>query len=245
MEDTPEDIAAAEAQGWQSDFEGDNKKSAKEFVHDGRFFKKIDELKAENVELKSSVQELKGHYERVTAHELKKAEADYKKTIEPLKADKVTALDEGDNHRVVEIDDQIRNTEKPSEPIAAPVNPGFDGWAKENEWYGKDTFLRIEADKIGEAYFASGLRDRALYDAVGEHVKEVFPDKFANSKRAKAPTVEGGTNNGDAKPSGSKVGEKDLTADERTVFNNFKKIGAFPKKEDEQQYFRDVLEIRG
>ena len=52
FEDTAEEIAQAEAEGWQADFDGDNKKSAKEFLHDGSFFKKIDEQKEEIKQLK-------------------------------------------------------------------------------------------------------------------------------------------------------------------------------------------------
>jgi len=241
MTDTAEEIAQAEAEGWQADFEGENKKSAKEFLHDGSFFKKIDELKVENKQLKDSMGQLTGHYEKVMATELKKSEAEYSRRIDELKAAKIEALDEGDNKRVVDIDEEIRTTEKPT---AEPMNnEAFDQWVNDNPWYGKDMTLQVEADRYGELYYGKGLRGRELYDAVGSHVQEIYPDKFTNSKRSKAPAVEGGSNSPTDKPKG-KVAEKDLTSDERQVFNNFKHMKIFKNKDDEQKYMREVIEVR-
>ena len=241
MSDTEEDIAAAEAEGWQADFDGENKKSAKEFLHDGSFFKKIDELKQENKQVKDTMAQMSGHYEKVMASERKKSEAEYERRIEDLKAEKIEALDEGDNKRVVDIDEQIRTTEKPVEQPAQNVE--FDSWSKDNDWYNTNTFLRVEADKIGEAYYQSGLRGRQLYDSIGEHVKELHPDKFTNSKRAKAPKVEGGDHT-PTEPTKGKIAEKDLTANEREVYRNFKHLNIFKDKNDEQKYLRQVVEVR-
>jgi len=242
MSDTEAEITEAEAQGWQSDFEGDNKKSAKEFLHDGRFFKKINDQSKTIDELKTSMSQLRSHNDKVVANELRKAEVDYSNRIEQLKAEKIEALDEGDNKRVVEIDDQILKTEKPK-PVVPQTNPEFDSWVKDNDWYDKTPFLRVEADKIGDLYYNSGLRGTELYNAIGSHVQELYPDKFVNEKRKKAPTVEEGSNNGPA-PSGSKLSIKDLTQDERDVFNNFKRMDIFKNKDDEQKYLREVIEVR-
>jgi len=213
-----------------------------EFIHDGRFFKQIDELKQSNKKLKSSFEQLTSHYEKVRASDLKKSEAEYQQRIEQLKADKVTALDEGDNSRVVEIDEQIRTTVKPTEE-AVPSNPEFDSWLSDNDWYNNSTFLQIEADKVGEFYYGKGLRGKKLFDAIGEHVQELHPDKFENKNRSKPASVEGGSN-GSSKPSNGKVTEKDLTQNEREVYRNFKANGVFKNDDDVQTYFRQVMEIR-
>jgi len=241
MTDTPEDIAAAEAEGWQADYDGENPKTAKEFLHDGSFFKKIDELKVENKQLKDSMNQLSGHYEKVVASERKKAEVEYERRINELKAAKVEALDEGDNKRVVDIDEEIRTTAKPQdEPIA---NESFETWVKDNSWYNDDPFLQIEADKYGDLYYSKGFRGRELYDAVGNHVKEAHQDKFTNAKRNKAPSVEGGSNLPTGTPKG-KITEKDLEPNEREVFRNFKHMNIFKNKDDEQKYLRQVIEVR-
>ncbi len=247
MADTAEQIKEAEAQGWQSDFDGDNKKTAAEFIHDGRFFKQIDDLKQKNNKLQTSFETLTSHYEKVRVSDQKKAEADYHEKIQQLKQEKVTALDEGDNVRVVEIDEQIRTTQQPVEqPVeATPNNPDFDKWAKDNEWYGNSTFLQIEADKVGEFYYGKGLRGTELYNAIGEHVQELHPDKFENQNRTRAASVEGGSS-GSSKPNKSKgkMSEKDLTQNEREVFKSFKAQNIFKTDEDVQTYLRQVMEIR-
>jgi len=242
MDDTPEQIKEAEADGWQADYDGDNKKTAAEFIHDGRFFKQIDELKKNNKKLQSSFDQLTTHYEKVRVSDAKKAEVDYQQRIDQLKAEKVTALDEGDNSRVVEIDEQIRTTEKP-EVEAKPANPEFDAWIQDNAWYEDSPFLQIEADKVGEQYFSRGLRGKKLFDAIGSHVEQLHPDKFENKKRSKPASVEGG-GSGAVKPPNGKISEKDLTRDEREVFKNFKANGIFKTDEDVQTYFKQVMEIR-
>lgn len=242
--DSAEDIAQAQANGWQEDFKGENKKSAKEFLHDGKFFKKIDEKNSRIEQLEGAISKLSGHYEKVVATERKKAQVEYQKVIDGLKSEKVAALDEGDNHRVVEIDEQIRTTEKPT--VETPDYSEFDGWAADNEWYNKDTFLRVEADKVGEFYHQSGLRGRALFDAIGAHVQQLHPAKFENQKRTKASSVEGGSG-GQPPPSPGKAGkvkEAQLTHDEREVYNSFKAMNIFKDDAAEQKYLREVMEIR-
>jgi len=244
MDDTPEQIKEAESQGWQSDFDGPNKKSASEFVHDGRFFKQIDELKQKNNKLQSSFEQLTDHYEKVRSSDLKKAEANYQERIGQLKAEKVTALDEGDNHRVVEIDEEIRTAVKPSEEIPVKAeNPEFDAWLSDNDWYTSSNFLQVEADKVGEFYYGKGLRGKKLFDAIGEHVQELHPGKFENQNRSRPASVEGSTP-GSSKPINGKISEKELTQNEREVFKNFKANGVFKNDEDVQTYFRQVVEIR-
>lgn len=242
MSDTEEQISEASAKGWQADFEGDNKKSAKEFLHDGQFFKKIDDQNRTITKLKESMSQLSGHYDKVMANELRKAEVDYSNRIEQLKTEKVEALDEGDNRRVVEIDDQILKTEKPR-PQESQTNPEFDSWVKGNDWYNKNAFLKVEADKLGDLYYGSGLRGEELYNAIGDHVQTLFPDKFDNTKRNKPPSVEGGSSN-NPNPSSESVSSKELTQDERAVFNNFKRMDIFKNKGDEQKYLREVIEVR-
>jgi len=241
-EDTAEDIKTAESQGWHSDYEGDNKKSAAEFLHDGNFYKEIKDLKTKNTELRSSFNKLTDHYEKVRASDQQKAEAEYQNKIDFLKREKVTALDEGDNVRVVEIDEQIRTAPKPAKERVSG-NPAFESWNKDNPWYGSSTFLRVEADKLGEHYYSQGLRGRELFDAIGDHVQQLHPEKFTNQKRAKASTVESATPGG-TRTTGKKVSEKELTKDEREVFKTFKATGIFKTDEDIQTYLKQVMEVR-
>jgi len=243
LTDTPEQIKEAEGQGWQADFEGDNKKSAAEFLHDGKFFTEIKELKSRNKKLEKSFDQLTDHYEKVRASDQQKSEQDYLDKIEKLNSEKVLALDEGDNQRVVAIDEQIRTTEKPTQQPATVVNGEFDDWLKDNNWYDDSEFLRVEADSIGQQYYDQGKRGKQLFSAIENHIKRKYPADFENEKRSQAPTVEGGTQNS-PRPKSGKVSTKDLTRDERQIFENFKANGIFKDEGSVQKYLREVVEIR-
>jgi len=243
MVDTPEQITEAESQGWQADFEGENKKSAAEFIHDGKFFKEIGELKSKNKQLSQSFNQLTAHYDKVRTNDLKKAEADYKEKIDQLKLEKVQALDEGDNHRVVEIDEQLRTTEKPIPENLLSINNDFDDWVKTNEWYDESEFLRVEADSIGQQYYDNGKRGTQLFNAIEKHIKRKYPNEFENENRSRPASVEGGSN-GNTKPASGKVSIKDLTGEERKVFERFKSIGIFKTDESVQSYLNQVMEVR-
>lgn len=236
--DTEEDIKEASSQGWQEDYEGDNKKSAKEFLEHGSFFRKIDSQKQEIETLKDQVSGLTSHYEKVVANESKKLHKEYQQTIESLEADKLKAMEEDDHASVVAIEKEIRTTEKPNtEPLPTP---DFDAWKKENDWYDKDIFLSAEADKLGPIYAGKGLAGRQLYDAITAHVKEQYPKKFTNENRNKPASVESGGSG--SKSKSKNLSEKDLTEDERTIYEGFKSHFNTPEKR--QQYFKQVLELR-
>jgi len=245
MDDTAEQIEEAKNQGWKEDFEGDNKKSAAEFIHDGRFFKQIDELKTKNKKLSQSFDRLTSHYEKVRHSDQRKAQADYESKIEQLKSEKVVALDEGDNRRVVEIDDAIRTAEKPivEEPTQ---NKDFENWVKDNDWYDNSEFLRVEADSIGEQYFNQGLRGAALFTTIEKHIKRKYPNDFENENRSRPAAVEGGShinNQPNDKPNGNAT-FKDLTREEQKIFNEFKADGIFKSDDMIQKYYNDVIEVR-
>jgi len=243
MDDTDEQIKEAEAQGWSSEYEGDNKKTASEFIHDGKFFKEIGELKSKNKKLSQSFDQLTTHYEKVRANDLRKAETDYQEKIEQLKSEKVQALDEGDNRRVVEIDEQLRTTEKPVVDNINPVNADFDNWVKTNGWYDDSEFLRVEADSIGQQYYDQGKRGTQLFTAIEKHIKRKYPNDFENENRSRPASVEGGTN-GNPKSTSGKAAIKDLTRQEREVFERFKSNGIFKTDESIQTYLNQVMEVR-
>lgn len=215
--------------------------SAEKFVENGSFFKKISAQKKEIDDLKVSFGQLKTHHDRVAENEHKKAEKEYEGIIEQLKNDKVTALDEGDNRRVVEIDDQIRTTEKPVKEEQA--DPVFDGWLENNSWYSDNKFLSVEADMVAEKYLGKGLRGIELLDAMTDHMKIAHKDKFEPESRARPAAVEGDTRGGQRKTSKS-FSEKDLSSDEREVFNNFNRMGLFKDKGSKEKYLKEVNELR-
>jgi len=231
------EAAEAEAMGWIPPDRAKKLPEGKKFVGPKEYMER-NPLYSKMKSLETSFEQLNNHYHKVSETERKKAEKEYIKEIETLKAEKIKALDEADHQRVVDIDEKIRTTEKPvNEP-----DPVFEKWVGKNEWYQNDPFLRVEADRIGERYLASGMKGQALLDATHEHLKQAYPDKFANKERARPPQVEGSTP--PVKPGSKKLSVSDLTADEKTVYKNFESMNVFKTDDEKQKYLREVVELR-
>jgi len=234
-----EEAAEAEAMGWIPPEragklpEGKKFKGPQEYMQANPLYRKMKEME-------NSFNQLNSHYQKVSETEHKKAAQQYEATIAQLKAEKVQALDEADHTKVVEIDEQIRTTEKPVEE--KPVDNTFQEWVSENDWYEKDDFLRIEAEKTGQAMYSDKLYGKPLLEAVKAHLKEAYPQKFGNPKRQKPAAVDSG--NAAPKSSGSKVSVKDLTQDERTVYENFKRMNVFKTDAEAKKYLAEVVELR-
>lgn len=188
--------------------------------------------------LESSFGQLTEHYQKASERDRETAKKEYEAKIESLNAKKVEALDAGEHKTVVDIDEAIRTTEKPVEPVHDPV---FDLWAKDNDWYIKDKFLAVQADNIAQKYLNEGVLGKAMLDETTKDIKKGYPDRFKTA-RSRPASVEGDT----GKPAGKtkELSEKDLTAEERTIYRNFEKIGSFPKDEHKQQYFKDAVAAR-
>lgn len=230
----------AEAMGWIPPDRSKKLPEGKKFVGPKEFMER-NPLYKKMKSLESTVGQLNSHHHRVLENEQKKAEKTYHAEIERLKAEKVTALDEGDNKRVVEIDEEIRTTDKPE--VKPEADPVFDAWTNENSWYTEDKFLSVEADNIAEKYLAKGLRGRELLDATAEHIKTAYKDRFKPEKRDRPAAVEADTRGGQRSSSKSSS-EKDLTLDEREVFKNFERMGVFKDDKEVSKYIKEVIDLR-
>jgi len=227
---------------------GKDFKTAEQYMENSSFFKKIDSQKKEIQDLRSTVEGITAHNDKVLKQQLDAQREGFEQRIDTLEEQKIQALDEGDHREVSKIDKEIRKTEKQSADVveAAPDNSVFTNWVSENEWYTKDNLLMLEADDIGEKLAkAKGLTGKALFDEVGKVVKEKYPHKFENQKRQNPASVEGG---GNSPPSSSKIAsDKDLTADERQIYNKFDRGGMFKNDKDGSQrkaYIKDVISLR-
>lgn len=205
----------------------------KEFMERNPLYKKMKNLE-------NTVGQLNSHHQRVLENEKKKAEQHYKADIERLKAEKITALDEGDNKRVVEIDEEIRTTEKPeATPESDPI---FDNWTKNNSWYAKDKFLAVQADQIAQKYISEGIYGQEMLEKMAGDIKEGFPDRF-ETKKPRPAAVESDTR-GVNRSSSKNLSEKDLTLDEREVFKNFDRMGVFADDKAKAKYLKEVVDLR-
>lgn len=212
--------------------------SAEKFLENGSFFKKIKSLKTEVDGLKTTISKINDHNRKVAEREQQKLAQEYEAQIARLKAEKVQALEEGDHRRVVEIDDQMRQTPEPKTP-EPEVSPVYENWIKENDWYNKDDFLSDEADVLASEYKRRNLPPEVALPRITEHLMAKYPEKF--KKTPAHPSVEGGGH----KPRSTKgISEKDLTSDEMQVFRNLNVSNYFKSDADKKQYIKDVIALR-
>lgn len=236
---SPEEAEEAEAMGWIPPDRSKKLPEGKKFVGPKEFMER-NPLYGKLKQLETSMGQLTEHYQKVSEMERSKAEKEFKAEIARLKAEKVEALDNADHARVVEIDEEIQNVKKP-EDEAPKSDPVFDNWVKENKWYEEDKFLQIEATKVGELLYSDKLYGKPLLEAVKNHLKEAYPDKFKNTNREKPSAVEGGTN----KPSKAKTPSiNDLTADERKIFDNFQMSGILKTDAEIEKYVKEAIALR-
>lgn len=200
---TPIEVKASE-QGWvpQDQWEGDADawRPAKEFLDRGELFKKIDDQRRDNKELRKVVEDLKQHNARI-------ADIEYKRALATLKSKKRDALVEGDADAVIEIDEQIdavkeaqrEVVERPQPSVAQEVNPIFAAWVERNSWFNSNKAMRAFANDLGRDAAAQGMSPNEVLKFVETEVKKEFADKFRNPRRDAPGAVEGSTNKGSSK----------------------------------------------
>ncbi len=231
----------ASEQGWVPKDQWDESKgrwrSAEDFLDRGELFKKIDE---QNKEIKRVKQTLIDQHK----HQSKIAEAEYKRALETLKAQKKEALLEGDADAVIDIDDRIdevkeaqRVASQPQPEVQPVSNPVFESWVERNGWYNQNRAMRAYADAIGVEAASRGMSVTDALAFVDREVRKEFPDKFTNPNRAKAAAVEGSNAKNTAKET-----KLELSDDERRVMNRF--ISTIPGYTKEM-YMAELKKIKG
>jgi hypothetical protein len=221
----------ASEQGWvpQDQWEGDPEqwRPAKEFLDRGELFKKIEDQNRTIKEFKRALDDLKGHH-------AKTRETEYARALLSLKAQKKTALEEGDADSVIRLDDQIDLVKTEQGRLQAQaavqeptqVDPEFSNWVEKNSWYESSQPMRAYADALGRDLAFKGLTPSAVLKEVERQVKQEFPNKFTNPNRNKPGSVEGSTNKG-----GKSGDSYTLSDDERRVMQRFVRTGVMTEKE--------------
>lgn len=240
---TPAEEKAMEA-GWvpQDQWEGDPDawRPAKEFLDRGELFKKIEDQSRSVKELKKALAELQSHHSKVR-------ETEYNRALAALKAQKKTALEEGDADAVIKLDDQIdlvrdeqtklRNTPKPVDAEVTP-NPEFTAWVDRNKWYETSRPMKAFADDLGRELALRGNSPNEVLKEVERQIKIEFPDKFRNPNRDKPNAVEGSSGKGGK----SSTDKYDLSDDENRVMQRFiRTIPGFSK----EQYIAELKRVKG
>lgn len=227
-ENTQEPLSEVETQaielGWQpkEQFEADPKnegkrwRSADDFMDRKPLFDKIDQQGKELKDVKRALQSLAQQNKQVE-------QLAYKRAIEELKAQKVTALEEGNHAAVVEIDDKIAEIKaRPATPDPASAQPeAFVKWVEENKWYANDKEMRSVADGIGLSLAREGMSPDDIMNQVSDRIKKIYPEKFGMRSRV-PPSPD---SSGPRKSNGSVNVEAMLTPTEARIMNTIISTG--------------------
>lgn len=232
----------AMAQGWvpKDSFTGEEHKwvEAGEFLRRGELFKKIEDVSKQAKHAKQTLEEFKAHYAKVR-------ETEFQNALKALKAERRSAMAEGDFTRVEDIEDQMESVKTEAalaqEVVATPepttVHPDVVAWVETNTWYSSDSTMRAFADVIAMNLNKEGFTGKALLKGIDEKVREAFPKKFTNPNRERPGAVEGSTNKG-------KTTSKDsfeLSDQEKRIMNTFVRDGVMTQEE----YIADLKKVKG
>lgn len=228
--------------GWvpKEEFHGDEHKwvDAAEYLRRGELFKKIDLQSREIKDVRRALVEMKKLHASVR-------DVEYQRALDTLKAQKKSALEEGDADAVIAADDRIdmvreqqrlaafESVDIPEQSGAA--HPEFVEWTSRNNWYTADAPMRAYADALGMELQGTGLAPSQVLKKVEEAVKKEFPNKFQNQRQSRPNPVEGGT------PPGRSNSSFQLSPEERRVMNTFVRQGVMSEKE----YITELKRVKG
>jgi hypothetical protein len=233
------------SQGWvpKEEFDGDGDRwvDAPEFVRRGELFRKIESQSKELKDVKNALKELAKHNSKVR-------EVEYQRAVESLKAQKKTALSEGDADRVVEIDDKldlvkdqqrqlvVQQTQEATQAIEQGYHPELQNWVSKNSWYESNRSMRAWADARGIELAEEGKAPREVLKSLEKEVKERFKEKFSNPNRDRASAVEGNAPRGR-----SASADYELSDVEKTVMKTLVDGGHITKEE----YIKQLKSVKG
>lgn len=228
------------SQGWvpKDDYKGDPEKwvDAAEFLRRGELFAKIEHQNKELKDVKRALQEITKHHRQVS-------EIEYKRALDTLRAQKKTALEEGDADAVIAAEEAIDAVKEhqraaqfePQVEQSGDAHPEFVEWKNKNSWYENDPDLNAWANGLAPRYVSQGLSPSQVLQKLSEEVKVKFPNKFQNPRQSRPSAVEGGG------PRGTSSSSFQLTPEERRVMQTFVRQGVMT----EEQYITDLKKIKG
>lgn len=241
----------ARYQGWvpKEEFRGphDTWLPAEDFVRKGREINPI--LRANNERLKQSLNALE-RQNQIYAEEIKALregqkginQRDFETTLELKNRQRMAAMKAGDEDLFLQLDREIatlllskgeliegRKTQngqdRSVETSAGNVDPVFQGWVDDNNWYGQDEFRTIAVNRVAEEMRERypNLVGRAFLDAVLRNATKRYPEDFGASYTSSRRAI------GDIGESSAIIqhskgkGIKDLPADAKAAMEQFVK----------------------
>jgi hypothetical protein len=239
------ELSAAEQEaldaGWvpKEEFNGEEHKwvDAAEFLRRGELFKKIEVQNRELKDVKRALVEMKKLHSSVR-------EVEYKRALETLRAQKKSALEDGDADAVLAADDRIdmikeEQRKLQSEPEiqieSGEQHPVFVEWTARNSWYTTQAPMKAFADALGAELARDGLTPPQVLKKVEEEVRKEFPNRFRNPRQDRPSGVESST------PRGQNSSSFQLSPDERRIMNNFVRQNVMT----EAEYIKELKKVKG
>lgn len=209
---------------------------------DGIAKAEISRLNGELSELKTTINDLGAYMKKADNRAMQKARA-------ALEAEMREAVADGDVEEFDRISSDIKELADDAEektegkPDGDPEgDPAFKAWHENNDWYNEDVDMTVFTDNAAGivARKNPGMTGEAFYAEVDKLVRAKFPDKFENTRRKKAPNLEGARNGTGRGGDGSLWSKVDKEG--REAFARFVDQGVFEDtKEDRNQYADDYI----
>lgn len=235
----------AMSQGWDPDYDGPNKRTAREFIDRGSFIKRISEQGKQLADMQKKLD-----FIMQREQEVKKAAAE--EAIKALKLKKQTAIEDRDGAAVIEIDEKLDEAkqilaevkETPSAAAATEeeIPTEFRAWIETHKWYEEDPEMRAVAEAIGRVYMDKhpNVKDpMKVLDHIEVSMKERYPRShyFNNTARTRQGAVESSTRRRGSNRGGPEHSTSDLDSVEQEVMRNMIRVG---KVKDEKTYIQSL-----
>jgi hypothetical protein len=201
-----------------------------------------------------TIDDLKNAIKALGEHNSKIAEVQYNRALHVLKAERATALTEGNAERVAEIEDNLEKLNEAKEnsklefnldeePTEEPeINEQFRQWVQKpsNSWYGRDIPMTATADALSVKFAQEKdgkFSPTELLEFVDKAIRKEFPHKFKTG----APRVSESDASGTARVvRGRKFSARDLNDEQRSIGKRFVDSGAFSNI---QEYVDQLAEL--
>ena len=130
------------------------------------------------------------------------AKAQYEEQVKSLEKDEVTAFGEGDAEKFAEIREEKKSLKEPEKPAPVPEpeqrpTPEFEEWSQKETWYKNDepddpltAEMDIQTVALARRYPNKSISE--IFNLATANVKKLHTDKFTNSRREEAQSVDGG-----------------------------------------------------
>ena len=186
--------AEAAEQGYNPNYDGDNKVDAKTFVERGEKIAGI--LKSKNDRLEGRLAKLEesnrqfGEYHKQTLEKQRTRNAEKIAELEN-KLDQAVTDGDGQAHRLARKEIEAIKEDAPTQVGESQQwNQMAEQWAGSNSWYSDNPKLHNYANDISDRLRAEGYVGQDYFTELTRSVKETFPEDFGNPNKSKASATE-------------------------------------------------------